>query len=72
MYCFCDYVAAVYMANCIFNKPKNKVDRSTNRSLMKIYELQMKKHELRSLESPEVQCKSKFVRANHLGQRLAS
>ena len=52
---FYDYIAAVYMANCMFNKLKNKVNRSTNRSLIRIHELQMKKHKPRSLESPEVQ-----------------
>lgn len=52
---FYDYVAAVYMANCIFNELKNKVNISTNRSLMGIRELQMKKRKPRCLESPEVQ-----------------
>lgn len=52
---FYDYIAAVYMANRIVNELKNKISRSTKRSLMGIHELQMKKHKPRSSDSHKVQ-----------------
>lgn len=68
---FYDYIAAVYMANRIVNELKNKISRSTKRSLMGTHELQMKKHKPRYSDSRKVQWKRKLVRADHSGQRLA-